>query len=239
MATDTVLVRSDIHLGQIAEVLDISLDELKALNPQYRTGMIPGNAKPQPITLPITHLGEFISQLDTITSHRADHFISSSVKATDPTKSTYAPPQISGKAKIIYKVKSGDNLGYIASWYRVGLSDLRYWNNIYRNTIRVDQNLVIYVDPSKSDYYSKINTMSFAEKQKMIGAQVPENRPVTTSTDNEGGEYLYYTVRTGDTVWDIARKFENVTATDILRLNNISDAGKIQVGQKLKIRKKS
>ena len=43
--------------------------------------------------------------------------------------------------------------------------DLRYWNNIYRNTIRVGQKLVIYVDPSKSEYYSKINTMSFAEKQ--------------------------------------------------------------------------
>jgi membrane-bound lytic murein transglycosylase D len=46
-------------------------------------------------------------------------------------------------------------------------------------------------------------------------------------------------MRYGDTIWDIAKKFDGVSATDILRLNNISDASKIQVGQKLRIRKKS
>jgi membrane-bound lytic murein transglycosylase D len=46
-------------------------------------------------------------------------------------------------------------------------------------------------------------------------------------------------VRNGDTVWDIAKLYEGVSATEIMKLNNISDASKIQVGQRLKIRKKS
>ena len=66
-------------------------------------------------------------------------------------------------------MNDGDNLGYISEWYRVGLSDLRYWNNIYKNTIRVGQKLVVYVDPAKSEYYSNINSMSFAEKQALVG----------------------------------------------------------------------
>ncbi len=239
VATDTVRVNYDIHLGQIAEVLQISLGELKALNPQYRTGMVPGKSQTSAITLPVAHLSDFIAQLDSITGYKTDHFISASVKATDPSVSKYMPPQISGKTRLNYKVKSGDNLGYIASWYGVGLSDLRYWNNIYKNTIKVGQNLVIYVEPSRSEYYSAINNMSFEAKQKMVGKQVPENQNVSASSSVQTGDYEYYTVRTGDTVWDIAKKFDNVSATDILKLNNLSDAGRIQVGQKLKIRRKS
>lgn len=53
------------------------------------------------------------------------------------------------------------------------------------------------------------------------------------------GEYITYTVRYGDTIWDIARIYESVTISDILSLNNISDPQKIQVGQKLRIKKKS
>ena len=121
---------------------------------------------------------------------------------------------------------------------------MRYWNNIYRNTIKVGQKLTIYVDPAKADRYSKINSMSFAEKQKMAGnssvnvstTTVPTTLAVTASADTD---YEFYTVRYGDTVWDIAKMFDGVSATDILRLNNISDASKIQVGQKLRIRKKS
>ncbi|MCK7539148.1 MAG: LysM peptidoglycan-binding domain-containing protein [Marinilabiliales bacterium] len=55
-----------------------------------------------------------------------------------------------GKTALTYVVKDGDNLGYISEWYDVGLSDLRYWNNIYRNTIRIGQKLTVYVDPAKA-----------------------------------------------------------------------------------------
>ena len=50
---------------------------------------------------------------------------------------------------------------------------------------------------------------------------------------------ITYTVRNGDTIWDIVKMFDNVTTTQVLALNNISDPAKIKVGQKLKIRKKS
>jgi membrane-bound lytic murein transglycosylase D len=123
----------------------------------------------------------------------------------------------------------------------VGLSDLRYWNNIYRNTIRVGQKLAIYVDPSKSEYYSKLSTMTFAEKQALVGKAVTTNS-VTASVGppvETEGDYITYTVKDGDTIWDIAKAFDNVSTTEVLALNNITDAGKIKPGQKLKIKKKS
>jgi len=241
VAIDTIMINKDIHLAQISEVMGIPLGELRALNPQYRTGLIPGSSKPLALTLPMTHLGDFIDLNDTIRRYKPDVYLNKSTQIADPTRSSYLPADPKGKTKLIYTVQEGDNLGYISEWYRVGLSDLRYWNNINRNTIRLGQKLVVYVDPAKSEYYSKISSMTFAEKQKMAGKTVPANtNPIASNEPFEtDGEYVIHTVRSGDTIWDIVKLYSNVTSGQILALNNISDPARIHIGQKLKIKKKS
>ena len=116
--------------------------------------------------------------------YKSDIYLNKATLIAEPTRSTYAPADIKGKTKLLYTVKEGDNLGFISEWFRVGLSELRYWNNIYRNTIRVGQKLVIYVDPSRSEYYSKVNSMSFAEKQTMVGKSVPANQQTAETQTN-------------------------------------------------------
>jgi membrane-bound lytic murein transglycosylase D len=235
------MVNKDIHLTQISEVMGIPLGELRALNPQYKTGLVPGSSKPYALTLPMNHLGDFIDLNDTIRGYKSDIYLNKSNLIADPSRTSYLPAEIKGRAKLIYTIQDGDNLGYISEWYRVGLSELRYWNNISHNTIRVGQKLVIYVDPSRSEYFSKINSMSFADRQMMIGKTVPSNsQSVLAKAPVESeGEFITYTVRYGDTIWDIVKMFDNVTTSQVLALNNISKPGKIQVGQKLKIKKKS
>ncbi len=241
VSTDTIMVNKDIHLSQISEVMHIPLGELRALNPQYKTGLIPGSTKPLSLTLPLNHLGDFIDLNDTIRSYKADIYLNKRNLTVNPTRSSYLSPDVKGKTKIYYTVKDGDNLGFIAEWFRVGLSDLRYWNDIYGNTIRVGQKLAIFVEPSKTDYFTAINSMSFIEKQALVGKSIQVNNPVpnTTSVSLSDSEYIIYIVQYGDTIWDIVKKFDSVSATDVLSLNSISDPGKIQVGQKLKIKKKS
>lgn len=265
VSTDTIMVNKDIHLKQISEVMGLPLDELRALNPQYKTGLVPGSSKPMSLTLPLSHLGDFIDLNDTIRNYKPELYLSRINKTADPVRSgsSYAPIDVKGKTKLFYTVKEGDNLGYISEWYNTGLSDIRYWNNIYRNSIRVGQKLAIFVDPSKSEYYSKINSMTFEEKQQMLGKPVtpnPASAAVTTSPATTGttsvkaagitvssvpastasaDEYVTYTVRRGDTIWDIVKQFGNTTATEVLSLNNISDPSKIKIGQTLRIKKKS
>jgi len=241
VATDTIMVNKDIHLAQISEVMGIPFGELHALNPQYKTGLVPGSSKPQSLTLPMNHLGDFIDLNDTIRNYKSNVYLNKTTRIADPTRSSYITTDIKGKTKLIYTVKDGDNIGFIAEWYRVGLSDLRNWNNIYRNTIRVGQKLVVYVDPAKSEYYSKINVMSFAEKQASVGKTAETVSPSVTAVfpQESEGEFITYTVRNGDTIWDIVKMYDSVTTTQVLTLNNISDPGKIKVGQKLKIKKKS
>jgi membrane-bound lytic murein transglycosylase D len=244
LAIDTIMVSQDMHLEQIAAVLDLPLEELRTMNPQYRTGLVPGRSRPSAVTLPLDKLGDFIAMTDTITGYRREQYLTRVTQTTLPTQSAYTPPDVNGKTKLTYTVKDGDNLGFISEWYDVPLSELRYWNNIYRNTIRIGQKLTVYVDPSKADRYSKINSLSFAEKQRLEGKVTASSVssaavPQVSASAVTSGDYEFYTVRNGDTVWDIAKKFDGVTATDILKLNNISDASRIMVGQKLRIRKKS
>ena len=244
LAIDTIMVTRDIHLTQISAVMGIEYSELRALNPQYRTGLIPGRTKPSSLTLPMENVGEFIYLHDTIQAYKANVYLATTNNSSNPASSSFSAPDIKGKSKLIYTVKSGDNLGYISEWYRVPLSELKYWNNIRSNTIVVGQKISVYVDPGKVDQYSKINTMAFAEKQKMIGKPAGGTASASVSTTpspsppSGSGEYEYYTVRYGDNVWDIAKKFNDVSVEDILALNNLTSSGKIQVGQKLKIRKK-
>jgi membrane-bound lytic murein transglycosylase D len=244
VATDTIMVNKDIHLAQISAVMNIPLGELQALNPQYKTGLVPGSSKPQTLTLPMNHLGDFIDLNDTIRNYKSDIYLTKTTRIADPTRSSYITTNIKGKTKLIYTIKDGDNIRFICDWYKIGVSELRDWNNIYRNNIRVGHKLAIYVDPAKSEYFSKINTMSLVEKQALVGkTAIPNSQPLAATAtlvhEETDGEYIIYTVRNGDTIWDIVKMFDNVTATQVLSLNNISEAGKIKVGQKLKIKKKS
>jgi peptidoglycan lytic transglycosylase D len=241
VSTDTIMVNKDIHLSQISEVMGIPLGELKALNPQYKTGLVPGSSKPMALTLPMNHLSDFIDLNDTIRSYKSEVYLNKTTQIADPKHFSNAPADVKGKTKLLYTIRDGDNLGFISEWYRVSISDLRYWNNIYRNMIRVGQKLVVYVDPAKADYFSNINTMTFEEKQSRSGNTIPvASAPVEPQSQAEtDGEFVIYTVQYGDTIWDIVRMFDNVTTTEVMSLNNISDPEKIKVGQKLKIKKKS
>lgn len=65
-ATDTVMVDRDIHFEQIAQVLNISIDQLKALNPQYRRNIVNGRSEAASLRLPASLIPTFIDKEDSI-----------------------------------------------------------------------------------------------------------------------------------------------------------------------------
>lgn len=168
VAIDTVWVEQDIHLKQISEILEISLLDLQRLNPQYRRNIIPGIGGPYALTLPSDCALDFVSLEDSIAQYNRATYFSQANLNKSPSYSRYIPDAPKGNyVALTYRVKSGDNLGYIAEWYDVGLSRLRYWNNIYRSMIRVGQKLTVYVPKSSKSQYEKIDHLSFTEKQAL------------------------------------------------------------------------
>lgn len=239
LAADTIMINDNLHLKQVSEVLQVPLDLLRDMNPQYKKDIIPGKSRSFAIKIPVNHTLDFISLQDSIFAYKDSIYFNPANTIINPTRSRYVPQAPTGRTKLYYTVKSGDTPGHISEWYHVGLSDLRYWNRI-RNMIRAGQKLVVYVPPSKAVKYRKINSMTFAEKQRSIGKSVPVQAKV--QSDNpipDDQDYEYYKVRYGDNIWEIARKFPGVTQTDILQLNKLSSSDKIHPGQRLKIKKKS
>lgn len=141
VATDTLMINNRIHLQQVSDILNISMDELRFLNPEYRQDIIPGNIKPYPLVLPYNQVGAYIDHKDTISLHRAAELIPQRIRV-DPAGDNVEPS--SGGNLTYYKVRSGDTLGAIASRHHVTVSQIKKWNGLRSATIRPGQRLKIH-----------------------------------------------------------------------------------------------
>jgi membrane-bound lytic murein transglycosylase D len=245
--TDTIMIGNYLHLKQVADKLNIDINVLREINPIYRRDVIPARPeKPYPLYLPIEQVNNFIEIQDQVFAHERNKFFpNNQIKNPGSMKASahsYTPPEVSGKDKVMYTVKSGDNVGFISEWFNIRIADLRYWNDLRGNLIREGQNLVIYVPKGKAEYYSRFDQLSFNEKQLAIGKTMSASSSMTKPSNNEterDNNYVYHTVRSGDNLWEIAKKYPGVTAEDIRHLNDISNTRGLTIGQTLKIKPKN
>ena len=80
--TDTIVVRRNVHLEQVAAVLGLDIDMLRSLNPEYRRDVVPGLTKPSAIRLPLADAGRFIDNEDSIYNYRADELLNKRLEVT-------------------------------------------------------------------------------------------------------------------------------------------------------------
>ena len=80
--TDTVVVNRNVHIEQIAAVLDLDADMIRSLNPEFRRDVIPGLTKPYAIRLPLAETGRFIDNQDSIFAYRADELLTKRLEVT-------------------------------------------------------------------------------------------------------------------------------------------------------------
>ena len=73
--SDTVVVNKELHLEQIAGVIDTDIDLLRSLNPEFRRDIVPGNSKPYAIRMPISDTGKFIDNQDSIFNYRTTELL--------------------------------------------------------------------------------------------------------------------------------------------------------------------
>lgn len=139
--TDTLQISRELHLQQVADLCDITIDELKSLNPQYKRNIIPGNTKPYTLRLPQTKIATFIDNQDTIYNHRAAELFKNRKTVAVSNKIT---PTV-GKGTLSYHtIRSGETLSTIAQRYGVKVSQLKDWNGLSSNRIRAGKKLKIY-----------------------------------------------------------------------------------------------
>ena len=212
---DTFKINKMLHLKQVSELTGAPLEELKNLNPQYRHEIIPGNDREYILRLPYTYTNAFIEHEDSVYRHKADVYF-------NPTTIKRIKEGGDGE-RIVHKVKSGEYLGKIATKYRVSVNQIKKWNNLKSNNIRVGQRLVIYRG-GKGPVSTASSSSSTASKGSTTAA----------SNGSSGSSASYHTVRSGDTLSGIATKY-GTTVTRIKELNGLT-SNNIKVGQRLKVK---
>ena len=210
---DTFRINKMLHLKQVSDLTGAPLDLLKNLNPQYRHEIIPGNEKEYILRIPYNYTNAFIDHEDSLYRHKADIYF-------NPVTIKKIKDGGDGE-RIVYKVKNGDYLGKIAGKYRVSVNQIKRWNNLKSNNIRVGQRLIIYRG-------GKAPASSTASTSKPVTAAA--SKPVVSAT----GEYITYTVQSGDSFYSIAKQYPGVSAQNIMDYNGI-DSSKIRPGMKIKI----
>ena len=221
--SDTVMVSKNVNLAQVAEVLDIPLQLMRDLNPQYRREIVPGNTAPYPLRLPASYATRYIDLEDSICRYKANVYLSNSFRTIEPAGvSANQTVNTAGKDRIVHTIRPGESLSTIASKYGVSVNNLRSWNDLSNNRIIAGKKLVIYTNKPANAPSSSSNAKT----------QTTGSSPVMASTN---GNVTYHTVQQGDTVWGIAKLYPGVSDSDILKWNNLSKNSKIQPGMKLKI----
>lgn len=148
--TDTVMITRPLYMEQISELCNVSISELQALNPQYRTHLIPGNTGPCTLRLPSTSIGSFISQQDTIYNHRlADLQTKRRIvevetpaytqKNSRKSRRTRGNSSATGSSR--HKIKKGETLSEIARKHGTTVSKLQKLNGIKGTNIRAGQSI--------------------------------------------------------------------------------------------------
>ena len=144
--TDTVQINKRLHFEQVADLCGVGVDQLKSLNPQYKTNVIPGDVKPYTIRLPHTDLCAFLDKQDTIYTHRSDELFNKRRRVeVANTPSSRNSGGTAGSGTLTYhKIKNGESLSTIAGRYRVSVNDIKRWNNLRNNKIIAGKQLKIY-----------------------------------------------------------------------------------------------
>ncbi|MDE6396185.1 MAG: transglycosylase SLT domain-containing protein, partial [Muribaculaceae bacterium] len=181
---DTVHVTKRIHFQQISDVLDIPMEELRILNPQYRQDLIPGNVRPYPLALPHLQVYNFIAQQDTIVNHDAEKYARRDVVQPSNGQTVSKTDSATQNVTKYHKVKKGETLASIARKYGVTESSIQRANGMgSRKSVKRGQTLKIVTAQTveKTENEAKTAEQSVAELVNTVSAS---ERAVDTTAVN-------------------------------------------------------
>lgn len=205
---DTVHVSKSVKFTQLAEVLEIPMETLEFLNPRYKLKEVPFASATNYIYLPKDKVGLFITNDSLVYAYGK--------KPEEEAKKEEEERMKMVETMVTHKVKNGEYLGLIASKYGVKVSDIKHWNNLHSNNIKIGQRLVIYTSPVRAE------AKPVEEKKTIESVKV---KPINGS---------YYVIQNGDTLWDIAKN-QGISYDDLVKLNEGTDFKRLKPGDKILI----
>ena len=244
--TDTVSVDRRVHFKQISAVLDIPIEALRVLNPQFRKDIIPGSAEHQyMLTLPSQQVYSYIMSADSIATFDQNTYAQRSTAEPGEVKSPTGEYTVEKRLVTKYhKVKKGENITKIANQYGVSIDAVKKANGMKNNTVKlgevlkinVYENVKVPVVPDGDD--DDANTAAQAKTDststsKTTAAKTSTTAKKSSSTATQSGPRKHK-VKRGESLSKIAAQYRGVSVADIKKANNLT-SDEIKAGQTLTI----
>ena len=192
LTTDTVMVKHKLYFEHISAVMDIPMEALKELNPQYRCDIIPGSdSKPYSLTLPSQQAFAYTLMQDSILAYAKKDLEAKGI--TEDQISTEPSP-------IYHKVRSGETLSKIARKYGTTVKNVKRWSGIKSDKLRIGQRLIV-------GWNNGVPAITSSKK--------------STKSSSQATQTTYHKVRKGETLSTIARKY-GTSVKQLKRANNLS-----------------
>ena len=152
-STDTVTISRNLHMDQIVAMCNVPAEAVRALNPQYRTALIPGDSHACTLRLPTAAMTAFIEAGDSIYRYHATELLTSR-REIEVAQAQHQPVvkskskgrrgrRASARGGRSTTVRRGDTLGAIARRNGTTVAKLRRLNGIRGNNIRAGQKLKV------------------------------------------------------------------------------------------------
>jgi membrane-bound lytic murein transglycosylase D len=227
---DTFTVKGRLTFDQINAWTGIPVNEIEFLNPAFVRAIIPAtDTDPMTIRIPSKYARAFLAVEDSLYVRRSgmqNEVVVQSLLSEDRT--------------VYHYVRSGESLGMIAKKYGCSASDLMTWNKLRSTTIHPRQRLAIHLKPANQANTARVESpnpnvnqgesKSREEIKTEIGSAAPK-----ANINKIDSKYIYHTVKRGDTLWGIAKRYDGVSVEDIRQVNNINSDRSLKPGQKLRI----
>ena len=253
LVMDTIHVADRIHFDQISNVLDIPVEELRILNPQYRADVIPGSVdSPCNLILPSQQIHAYLMSEEDIKAYEIEKYglrgtvnpgeaPADALAVVEDTEIWNVPDPKTGDRvisdgetqTIIHKVKAGETLSSIAKTYEVSVEDIKQTNSLRRNAVRVGQQLRINTSAPIGVVES---TVAAVTKTPPAQSEKPKKN-TSTQSSRPAAKATTHTVKKGETLSKIASNY-GTTVTALKNANGLKSDG-LRVGQKLTIPAKS
>ncbi|AFL82782.1 soluble lytic murein transglycosylase-like protein [Belliella baltica DSM 15883] len=209
MNYEKIKFNQELDLEQLAAVAGICVEDLEQLNPSIKNRLIPSSHKHISLKVPVAKAALLAENFQSfkedvaLTNERIVALRTAKIEESGSSNSASPGTLVS------YKVRSGDVLGSIAQRHGTTVTNIKNWNNLSSNTIRIGQSLQIYSNNSNA---------SVSNVEKAIAT-------------NDSGSKVY-TVQPGDSLWLISKKLSGISIDQIKKLNNLN-SNQIKPGQKL------
>lgn len=209
---DTVRIKQQITFDQIAAVLNMPVEEIEFLNPQYKKRVIPNFPDdPYTLILPASKIGSFVTNEQAIYDY---------LKLAKPNSQDVLAMQDIMK---VHTVKRGERLNTIANRYKCTVYDLKVWNTLKSSYVKPGQKLTVYIQKATND------PVVTAIKQNPVNTQTQQPIAAQTASGSK-----VYTIQKGDTLWEISRK-TGTSVDEIKRLNNFGKYYVLLPGKTIKV----